>query len=146
MNRILAFLFFMLILAGLAFSMLKNMTNIESLQEPALIDGKPATILSGEWRDEERYVTFTANGRIDGFSGCNRFFGSYIATDATISVDPLGSTRKSCEPSMMQAEVRFIADIETATTYRIIGKTLLLSSSTDSERALTLADDPDTQQ
>ena len=42
--------------------------------------------------------------KVSGFSGCNRFFGSYTIENNTIKFGPLASTQKMCPPKFMNIE------------------------------------------
>ncbi|MFM8322209.1 MAG: META domain-containing protein [Chloroflexota bacterium] len=60
--------------------------------------GNPTVVETG--------VTVTAqfgpDGALNGFGGCNTFFGSYELTGDTIKIGPLGSTMMACEQGMNQ--------------------------------------------
>lgn len=57
-------------------------------------------------------VQITADGRIAGSSGCNRYFGALSVDAAAFLVDGLGSTRKACAPALMQQEQRFLKALQ----------------------------------
>lgn len=68
------------------------------------------------------------NGEITGNAGCNNYFGGYQADgdgDA-ITIGPLGATRAFCE-GIQDQEDRYLALLQTATSYAIDGSTLTLS-------------------
>jgi heat shock protein HslJ len=129
------FLFFMLFLAGFALVTLKNLRSAESIRHT---EGEQSiiTIISGAWYDrsassddrEAAFVRFHQDGRISGFAGCNNFFGTFVATDKTLEVGPLGSTRKACTDLIMRRESDFLRGIESATDYRIGSGMLTLSA------------------
>lgn len=128
MRQTIGFLFFMLFLAGLAFAMLKNLRSTETLQE----DG--VNITAGDWMadtaeassDQATFVRFQADGKISGFAGCNRFFGTFVATDSTIEISALGATRMACAEPVMRQETVFLESLQSATTYGISGHLLFL--------------------
>jgi heat shock protein HslJ len=136
MNRILAFLFFMLFLAGFAFMMLQNMAGSKYTGDSAA-----ATIVSGAWQQSGTTATvqFQVDGKVTGFGGCNSFFGAYVATDTSIDVGPLGSTRKACPEDIMSAEFIFMQAVESAVTYKIVRETLTLVTPDGQQFDLTLA-------
>jgi heat shock protein HslJ len=136
MNRILAFLFFMLFLAGIAFMMLQNMAGSKSTGDSAA-----ATIVSGAWQQPGTTATvqFQVDGKVTGFGGCNNFFGTFVATDSTIDIGPLGSTRKACPENIMTAEFAFMQAVESAVTYNIVRETLTLVTQNGQQLDLTLA-------
>ena len=138
MRQTIGFLFFMLFLAGLAFAMLKNLRSTETLQE----DG--VTIIAGDWMadaveassDQATFVRFHADGKISGFAGCNRFFGTFVATDSTIEISALGATRMACADPVMRQETVFLESLQSATTYGISGHLLILRL--DEQKLLSL--------
>jgi heat shock protein HslJ len=145
MRQTLGFLFFMLFLAGLAFAMLKNLRSMESAGQDT--DGNvPATIISGAWYaqsggsdDEQRaFVHFQPDGKISGFAGCNRFFGTFVATDNTLEVGVLGTTRMACPDAIMRRETAFLQGIEAANGYQIDGRLLELRQDGNASLRLEL--------
>lgn len=42
------------------------------------------------------FVTFSADGKIGGFGGCNSFFGEASVTETAIDFIKIGSTRRFC--------------------------------------------------
>ena len=126
----------MLFLAGFAFVMLGNLKSAESLREQGVED---VTIVSGVWSEETGgsgdrpagTIHFQADGKVTGFAGCNNFFGSFVATDKTLEIGPLGTTRMACPTPIMQQETAFLTAIGSTTAYYIDGTTLTLG---DGER------------
>ena len=54
-------------------------------------------------------ITFDSNeNRINGFAGCNRFFGSYKTKGNTISFSQVGITKMLCQEEANQIEQRFL--------------------------------------
>jgi heat shock protein HslJ len=45
-------------------------------------------------------LSFSSDGKVNGFAGCNKFFGSYKIDGRTIQVGEIGATRMHCEPTM----------------------------------------------
>jgi len=133
MRQTLGFLFFMLFLAGFALVTLKNLRSAESVRRT---EGEQSivTIISGAWYDrsgssgspETAFVRFHQDGRISGFAGCNNFFGTFVATDKTLEVGPLGGTRKACPDLIMRQDMAFLRGIQSATAYRIDSNVLTL--------------------
>ena len=62
-----------------------------------------------------------------GFGGCNRFFGSYEATDRTLTFSTMGATRMACPDGVFQ-EQAFLRALDGARRYEIHGSKLLLFS------------------
>lgn len=44
------------------------------------------------------------DGRVDGFSGCNRYFGSYAVKQGQLVVGPLAGSMMACDPASMALE------------------------------------------
>jgi heat shock protein HslJ len=51
-------------------------------------------------------ITFEANGRFSGSTGCNGFFGNYRAADGQLSFvdDELAFTAMGCDPAMAEGQ------------------------------------------
>jgi heat shock protein HslJ len=77
---------------------------------------------------ETMTARFGSDGKIAGFGGCNRYFGSYEAEGERLRIGPLASSRKLClEPQgVMQDEAGFLKVLEQVTEYRIEGRRLTL--------------------
>jgi heat shock protein HslJ len=52
-------------------------------------------------------LTFEDDGRAFGSGGCNHWFGSYQLNAGKLTFGPLGSTRRTCAPALMEQEQRF---------------------------------------
>lgn len=74
--------------------------------------------------DTEITANFGEDGQITGNTSCNDYFGPYETEGDTISIGPLGTTRKMCaEPEgVMEQESAYLAALQTATMYRIEGQ------------------------
>ena len=53
-------------------------------------------------------LTFDTDGRLNGSSGCNRYFASYTLDDQQLEVSQIGGTRRMCPELEMLAERRFL--------------------------------------
>ncbi len=83
--------------------------------------------LVGTQGNTELKVTFSADGRITGSSGCNTFMGRYEVDDQALSVGPLASTRLACATPELQAqEQRFLQDLQQVTRLEVSGGQLTL--------------------
>ena len=56
-----------------------------------------------------RFIQFRSEGKVGGFTGCNRFTGSYSQDGDTLSIGPLATTRRACLPEVMKREQQFLA-------------------------------------
>jgi heat shock protein HslJ len=63
----------------------------------------------------EMFVRFGGEGKLEGHSGCNRFFGTFKLAGDGIEIGPLGVTRMACsDPAVMEREVRFLEALQNA--------------------------------
>ena len=69
-------------------------------------------------------ITFNADGSVNGFSGVNRFFGSYRQNENKITLHNLGSTRMAGHPAAMKFEDKFL-DLLNHAAICIDGNTLV---------------------
>lgn len=105
----------MLFLAGFALVLLQGRQTAESnLGGGAVrwvgLTWRPITLAGGPLADGgELEVRFLADGRIEGFAGCNNFFGSLERAQDGVSIRSLATSRKACSPSVMAVEDAFIA-------------------------------------
>jgi heat shock protein HslJ len=83
-------------------------------------DGKTRPVpASSDAGGEPITLSFSTQGgqrKTNGFSGCNRFTGTYDLTDGKLSFGPLASTRMACAPgpgsTLEQPFLQGLADIE----------------------------------
>lgn len=77
----------------------------------------------------------TESGTINGFAGCNRFFGNYInkvadtpesGTQGEISFTGVGATKMMCPEAEMRIEDKFLPLIEKSTRYSLSKYTLVI--------------------
>jgi putative lipoprotein len=78
---------------------------------------------------------FDNEGNIAGDGSCNRFGGSCKIEGDKIEVGPLRSTRRACQPEIMQQEHKFLALLAAATEWSIEGNQLVLTGSEGQIRA-----------
>jgi heat shock protein HslJ len=95
-----------------------------------------AQVVGDEWRpteivnvairsDTSLFVRFTAAGKLEGYGGCNKFFGTYSSTEVGIYVGPLGATRMACAEPIMTRESAFLAALGNAKRYDRRGVSLI---------------------
>jgi len=81
------------------------------------------------------YVTaaFSAEGRITGSAGCNRYFAGYSLSGNRIAISDAGSTKMFCSDpeGIMVQETRFLEHLTASTGYRIEKVTLSLLGEGD---------------
>ena len=78
---------------------------------------------------------FDNEGNIAGDGSCNRFGGSCKIEGDKIEVGPLRSTRRACEPDVMQQEHKFLALLGAAATWVTDGEELVLTAPEGEIRA-----------
>jgi heat shock protein HslJ len=72
----------------------------------------------------EATLEFPEAGRVSGQASCNRFFGFWEASGATLTIARLGATKKLCTPAMMEQESKYLSALEGAERFAIEGTTL----------------------
>ncbi|MBC3758275.1 META domain-containing protein [Hyunsoonleella sp. SJ7] len=54
--------------------------------------------------------------KVTGFSGCNRFFGSYVSENGSLKFSDLGTTRMLCSDDKNNIETKFLKALDKADT------------------------------
>ena len=63
-------------------------------------------------------ATFSPNGDIEGFAGCNSFFGTYTVVGNAITIGPLGTTRMACASDDQNTlEQQYLTALQAAATW-----------------------------
>jgi putative lipoprotein len=78
-------------------------------------------------------LVFENDRRVAGSSGCNRYSAVFDATPA-VRIGSVTTTRRTCEPPIMEHERRFIDAIQSTAAYRVDGDTMEFSDTTGSTR------------
>lgn len=88
------------------------------------------TTFAGQTPLADHPITFEFDneGSISGDASCNRFGGSCSIDGNTIKIGPLRSTRRACEPEIMQQEHKFLALLGAVTTWSADGNELVLTA------------------
>jgi heat shock protein HslJ len=76
---------------------------------------------------------------LSGFTGCNRLTASFIATEDSLRLGPIVTTRRACPDS---TESRFLELLKTVDAYEIIDDKLILESDDMSVAVLHASQDP----
>ncbi len=90
--------------------------------------------LMAQWRRVGSYVgdrpvtlSFTSEGKVNGFAGCNNFMGTYTLEGNTLKMGPLASTRMAClSPEAQAQETTFLEQLKGQPKFTAIGGTLTL--------------------
>ena len=119
----------------------------------AMENDQPTTALPGSaWQvttfagqsplaDHPITFEFDTEGNIAGDASCNRFGGSCILDGDTIELGPLRSTRRACEPEVMQQEQKFLTLLRAVTTWSLDGEELILTAPDGEIKAMRQAAD-----
>ena len=91
----------------------------------AVVGPMAGTRLTLEFRD----------GQVSGYSGCNRFHGSFTVQGNALTIGPLATTRMACGDDSMVQEQQFLAALASAATWEIVQGSLDIHRA-DGERAL----------
>lgn len=96
-----------------------------------------ATTFAGQSPLADHAITFEfdTEGNIAGHASCNRFRGSCQIEGDKIKVGPLRSTRRACEPDVMEQEHKFLALLGAAATWSLDGDKLVLTTPDGEIRA-----------
>ncbi|SLN40350.1 heat-inducible protein [Pseudoruegeria aquimaris] len=71
-------------------------------------------------------IAFGEDGRIAGFTGCNRLMGGYEAADGKISFTQGGMTMMACPEPYGEMEMKFNEQLAAVARYTLNGDTLVL--------------------
>lgn len=73
-------------------------------------------------------AVFDGDGRVSGWSGCNRYFADYRLDGDKIHIGPIAGTRKMCPepPMVMRDEQAFLAALHSAARFAIADDRLTL--------------------
>ena len=105
---------------------------METNQAPVTLPGSAwqVTSVAGQDSLDDHPITFEfdTEGNIAGDASCNRFGGSCTIDGNTIKIGPLRSTRRACEPEVMQQEQKFLALLGACNTWSLEGDELVLTA------------------
>jgi heat shock protein HslJ len=73
--------------------------------------------------------------QVSGFSGCNRFFGSYALNENILTIGPLASTKMFCQGETNTIEAKLLDELSNVNSFSINGSTLILK--TDNNELVT---------
>ena len=80
---------------------------------------------------EEPVTARFQDGRVSGFSGCNRFFGGYTLDGDRLVIGALAGSMMMCPEASMTLEHAFTGSLAGTFQYAIAGQTLTLRSGTE---------------
>lgn len=82
-------------------------------------NGKEAVV--GLVADSQLTLEFGTDGTVSGSSGVNQFNGPFESTADTIKIGPLAGTKMAGEPELMDQEAQYIAALEAAVSWKVVG-------------------------
>lgn len=93
------------------------------------LNGAPSIRAKGEQQPHVRFLA--EDNRLEGYSGCNSFSGSYELSGSQLrATGPMMMTKRACVQSDLNAqEGKFVAALGAMTRYSISGRTLTISSA-----------------
>lgn len=71
-------------------------------------------LAGSEWSpspDSKQFIQFQSDGKVTGFAGCNRFFGSYEILNETLKFGVFGATKMMCTAAAMELEQRLFENL-----------------------------------
>jgi heat shock protein HslJ len=87
---------------------------------------------------------FTADGKVSGSAGCNRYNGTYTVSGSNISISsPLASTMMMCEQAVMDQESAYLKALGEAKTFAVNGDQLTLKGGDGTVLAVYAAQSQD---
>lgn len=109
-----------LLLFGTLF--LSTCSKSKNQMDISAVMGKELKVISlNDKTIENQKLTMTIavdEGMVNGFSGCNRYFGEYSLEGKTIRFSNIGKTKMYCE-STMKIETSFLKALENCTFFEI---------------------------
>ena len=82
-------------------------------------------------QDRQPHLVFSAEGRMSGSTGCNRFTGTYQLNGKSLKFSPLAMTKMACPPPLDAQERAFIQAMKATASVRQSGNTLELLDAGD---------------
>lgn len=72
-------------------------------------------------------MSFIEAMQVNGFAGCNKFFGEGELTDSMLTVSKLGKTRKSCGEQIDSFEQQLLDTLQQGALLKLEGETLQIN-------------------
>lgn len=104
----------------------QTLWQVEDIKGGGIIDNSMVTLL------------FEEDGRISGYTGCNRYFSVMTVSNSSLNVGKLVTTRRACTPAISNQERQFIQAIESAVRYQIDSNTWLIMYDNSGNEVLKL--------
>lgn len=87
-------------------------------------------LVGTEWQlvdNPQISLVFPQVGRLAGFGGCNRYFGSFTLQGSQLQIRGVASTKKACIPEVMRQEDNYFRSLSQATTLQLEGEKLTIA-------------------
>lgn len=81
-----------------------------------------------------------SDGQATGVAACNSYFGPFTVDGTALSVGPLASTERGCEPALMDAESAYTSALQAADTIEVGTDTLVITGPEESRLSFTALD------
>ena len=87
---------------------------------------------------------FSADGKVSGSAGCNRYSGTYTISGNSITIStPLAATMMMCDAAVMEQEAAYLKALGEAKTYAVQGDQLTLTGANNTSLAVYKAQSQD---
>ncbi len=73
--------------------------------------------VSAELQEPVSAMFTKEDSKVNGFAGCNRFFGDYVIAEGSIKFDKVGCTKMMCDPVSNDVETKVLNIFNTATRF-----------------------------
>lgn len=106
----------------------KNTTSLNK-QSKQILDGEYSIekITSSELLFTDLTIRFNDSTKtVSGYSGCNRFTGTYEIKEDNLKIGPLAATKMACPPDRNTIETQFLRALSEINAFEIIDNTLVL--------------------
>lgn len=105
----------------------ENLVTKSNLQDMALSGLYTVSIIGKTSNSDNLTIEFDeAKSKISGFSGCNRYFGSYTTSKDSITIGPIASTRKFCIGKANDIEFKFQKALGSVNKFKLQNDIIIL--------------------
>lgn len=105
----------------------ENLVTKSNLQDMTLSGLYSVSIIGKKSISNNLTIEFdAATNKVSGFSGCNRYFGSYTISKDALKIGPIASTRKYCIGEANDIEFEFQNALSKVNRFKILDNTISL--------------------
>jgi len=76
-------------------------------------------------------AVFSVDGKVSGSAGCNTYSGPYQVDGNKIKIGQLATTRKMCEPAIMEQETQYLKALQSSATWSVFNGVLGMRTAQD---------------